>query len=551
MEARSVTTESNFVMHVPCPLCGSSDAGSLYDDGHCFCFVCQKPFTQDGSELPASAAAPKVDADLQAYLARGSIVSHPKRGLTQATCKHWGYLGNAANADHLSPYCDAHGVMRAIKVRHPDKTFTWIGNHKECSALYGRWLWGQGGKMVVVTEGEIDALSVSQAFGNKFAVCSVRDGAQTAAKCVAKELEWLSSYERVVFMFDMDDPGRAAAIECARLLPPGKAFIAKLTEKDANELLKKGKQEEITRAAWNAEQYRPDGIVSAVSLFEAALHPPTSGLTWPWEFLTNWTYGRRYGEVYTFGAGTGIGKTDAIDEVVAHTLSVNKEAVAVFSYERGPAQTLKSIAGKLYSRRFHIPDPEGDFWTLDELKDALRSIEHECAPLFINDHFGGSDWASIKERIRYLFHAEGVRHFVIDPLSAMVVDSDDERRDLDKIVLEAATLASGLGICVYLVSHLTRPDFGPSHEEGGQVRLKQFRGSNAIGMFSTYVIGLERDQQADEPSERLRTLWRCVKDRYTGNSVGLTAPTYYDRISGRLEEAEALTLPSEAAPPSD
>ena len=33
-------TESEFVMHMPCEECGSSDAKSLYSDGHTFCFVC-------------------------------------------------------------------------------------------------------------------------------------------------------------------------------------------------------------------------------------------------------------------------------------------------------------------------------------------------------------------------------------------------------------------------------------------------------------------------------------------------------------------------------
>ena len=34
-------TDSEFVTHEPCELCGSSDGNSLYTDGHKFCFVCQ------------------------------------------------------------------------------------------------------------------------------------------------------------------------------------------------------------------------------------------------------------------------------------------------------------------------------------------------------------------------------------------------------------------------------------------------------------------------------------------------------------------------------
>ena len=34
-------SDSEFVAHEPCSNCGSSDANSVYSDGHKFCFVCQ------------------------------------------------------------------------------------------------------------------------------------------------------------------------------------------------------------------------------------------------------------------------------------------------------------------------------------------------------------------------------------------------------------------------------------------------------------------------------------------------------------------------------
>ena len=35
------TTESNFVAHEPCPVCGSRDNLARFDDGHAYCFGCQ------------------------------------------------------------------------------------------------------------------------------------------------------------------------------------------------------------------------------------------------------------------------------------------------------------------------------------------------------------------------------------------------------------------------------------------------------------------------------------------------------------------------------
>ena len=33
--------ESEFIRHTPCDKCGSSDANSLYSDGHTYCFSCE------------------------------------------------------------------------------------------------------------------------------------------------------------------------------------------------------------------------------------------------------------------------------------------------------------------------------------------------------------------------------------------------------------------------------------------------------------------------------------------------------------------------------
>jgi twinkle protein len=99
--------------------------------------------------------------------------------------------------------------------------------------------------MVTVTEGEIDALSVSQQTGNKWASVSVPNGAQGAHKAVARSLEWLETFESVVFMFDSDLAGREAAEKCSLMLSVGKAKIATLPLKDANEMLVAGRGSEI------------------------------------------------------------------------------------------------------------------------------------------------------------------------------------------------------------------------------------------------------------------------------------------------------------------
>ncbi|MGZ7142631.1 toprim domain-containing protein, partial [Streptococcus pyogenes] len=85
------------------------------------------------------------------------------------------------------------------KLRYPDKKFSFIGDSKACG-LFGQHLY-EPGRRLVITEGEIDALSVAQALGLRWPVVSVPNGAQGAAKSIKRELEWVNGFDEVVLMF--------------------------------------------------------------------------------------------------------------------------------------------------------------------------------------------------------------------------------------------------------------------------------------------------------------------------------------------------------------
>src|SRR3546814_16440057 len=95
------------------------------------------------------------------------------------------------------------------------------------------------------------------------------------------------------------------------------------------------------------------------------------------------------------------------------------------------------------------------------------------------------------------------------------VCSSDLRRALDAIMCELAGLAEDLDITIHLVSHLSTPE-GKSHEEGGKISEKHFRGSRSVAYWSHYMMGLERDKQ----DKNCPTTVRGLKDRLTGDAVG-------------------------------
>lgn len=527
---------------LPCNDCGSSDALATYTDGHTHCFSCGTTSGVRPGLVSGDTPARPTRMTKRAALLQGEACPIEARKLTQETCEKWGYLvGEFKGQDcQIANYRDEKGQVVAQKVRLPGKEFLWTGK-PEKSGLYGQHLWRDGGRMVVVTEGEIDALTVSQLQNNKWPVVSVPNGAHNAVKDIGKSIEWLEKFDSVVFMFDNDEPGREAAVACAALLTPGKAKIATLPLKDANDMLKDGRGKEVLDAMWGAKDYRPDGIIDVDDIIELARKPVEWGVSWPWPKLTKLTYGIRTRECYAIGAGVGAGKTDAFTEIIAHFLTVHQEKVGAIYLEQNPVETAKRIAGKVAGKPFHVPDAG---WKQEELDAALEQLRGRVQ--FYN-HFGSTEWDVIKNLIRHMAVGLGIKRIFLDHLTALVSHAEDERRALDALMAELAGLCQQLNITIFFISHLATPE-GKSHEEGGRIEARHFRGSRSIMQWANFMFGLERDQQAEDLAARQTTTFRVLKDRNTGRATGATLQLRYDPTSGKLNQlADTEDAPFEPA----
>lgn len=528
-------TESEFLYHTSCDACGSSDANAYYDDGHTYCHKCETYGAADGDEAPST---PREKADKA--LIDGQVEAIPNRKLDDRTCAKFGYkVGTFAGKKcHIAPYYDDTGRIVAQKVRLPGKDFTVLGELKKALPFFGQQLCRDGGKLIVITEGEIDAMSVTQAMGLTWPAVSIPNGANGAKKAVAKGLAWLERFEKVVFCFDEDDPGREALEECVQLLSPGKAHIATLPLKDANEMVKAGRSKELVDAIWGARKWTPEVLNDLDELVEEAVAETPWGLPWPWKTMTKATYGIRRSALYTWGAGTGSGKTTLVKQLALTAMRPDlgedhsdimampaPRPVATILYEEPAKQTLKTLGGMAMRKRVHVPGTE---YCKDELRAAIQSFKPLLKSVSLK---GARNWETVKSTIRYLAMADAVADFVIDPMTALTAGADDERRSLDGIMSELAELAEDLDITIHLVFHLATPD-GKSHEDGGRVQEKHFRGSRAVAFWSHYLIGLERDKQDPD----CPTVVRGLKDRLTGDSVGPFIALRYDRDTGLMFE---------------
>lgn len=524
--------------HQPCPDCPSSDALQINDDGSTYCHSCNTytPSKQKKEGVGANNPAPS-----NSDFIRGVAKAIPERGLDQKTCSKYKYnIGRLGDKEvHVATYRDLEGNAIFQKIRFPaTKEFSIKGKYQPL--LYGMHLFKGNNKKLIITEGEIDCLSIAQVVGD-YPVVSIPSGVNSAKDAIKHNLKWVEQFEEVVLCFDMDEHGQKAIQECVPLLSLGKVKVMSLPLKDANEMLKAGRIQELYKATWNASEWRPDGIISQDELWEELKKPVEWGLSYPWESLTEMTYGIRKSEMIVFGAGTGMGKTEFFKEIEHHLLMKHNKKVGIIHLEEKAADTARGLMGKQAGIRFHIPDAE---YSEEDFKKAYDEVIRTDRAVIYNG-YGTTDFDIIKNVIRYMAKAKDCEYIFLDHVTAFA----DGIGDINKVnqltrnyVLQLANLTRELDIGLFTISHLRKSEGKTPHEEGGRVHLDDLYGAAALKQWVSFAIGLERNQQADNVDERHTTTLRVLKDRYSGQATGNTISIKYDENTGRLMEVADLAV---------
>jgi len=509
-------TESEFIRHEPCSNCGSSDANSVYTDGHSYCFSCQT-YTE-GDNTPNT-------HQMQSNVTfKGSAQRLQKRKISEKTCEFYKIYRDDA---HLRfPYFDDSGRVQGFKTKDKLKQFKYEG--VSTNTLFGQHLFPTNGKRIVITEGELDAASCYEAMPN-WPMVSLPHGAASAKKDIQKQIPLLQGYEEIVLFFDNDNAGRDAVEKAASILPTGKVKIARLEQyKDASDALQADDAEAIRRAIWDAKEYQPDGIVDGKSLLDAVTTPsPPCNHKYKFEGLQEKTHGIRYGELTTITAGTGQGKSTFCRQLATQLLEEGVK-VGYIALEESNRRTALGLMSVSVGKALHLGEHE--YSTLKEAYDSTINNWN----LYLYDHFGSLSSDTIYNRIEYMALGLDIKVIFLDHLSILLSGlQGDERRMIDQTMTNLRSLVERTGISLFLVSHLRRTHTDQDHTDGAKVSLGQLRGSQAISQLSDTVLALERDQQSDEDVSTLRIL----KNRYSGET-GVAAALKYDKTTCKFNETE-------------
>jgi twinkle protein len=527
---------SELVEKTACPNCPSSDAYAIYDDGdgksHGYCFSC-RTYVHDLSNDFDDEAKPTItptNKSTNQSLPHGEYADIPARKLFAKSLKKFGY--SVGDGKHYAPYFDKNGVLVAVKVRGANKEFYVVGDMKKAT-LFGQNLWSGGAKRLVCFEGEVDCVSYGQATNLTWECVSVPSGAAGAAKAIRQNIEFIESHAEVVFCFDNDEAGQEAAIECAALLKPGLAKIAKLPLKDASDMLVAGRVEELKTAIYTAKTYRPDGIVQGdeIDLAEVIKATP-KGLDVPYNELNAALRGFRKRELYMLCAGSGVGKSTFAKELGVHLAKEHGQRIGWVMLEESLNKTVQSIVaidndvpvGDLMENPLYLEESE---W-----RRSMHQIVENCA---FYDAWGSTEVDNLMQRLRYLAVGCECDFIVLDHVSMVISGLDvEERKTLDVLLTKLRQFVEQTGVGVIAISHLRRNNSKTSFNRAGEVDLNDLRGSASLEQLSDVVLSVERNQMDEDRDKAEVSQLRLLKNRPFGQT-GPVGFVKYDRHTGRLK----------------
>ncbi len=524
---RNESEESVFIKHVGCEACGSSDANSLYSDGNTHCFSCG---TTVFSEAEGSVRVSKPSG-----LLTGSCRALNTRRISENTCKKYAYSvteQNGLTVQVANYHSNKDKKLVGQKIRTADKGFSYRGQAKNLS-LFGQNLFAAGGRKVIITEGELDALSVAEAFSCKWPVVSLINGAGSALKNIKENLEWVLSFKEVVLWFDDDDAGRSAVQEVAGLFKPGQlAEVSSTGFKDASELLVAKGPSAVVSASYNSGPVRIDGVVNGSELWELlSTEEVFETYTYPFPMLQEKFKGIRKGELVTFTAGSGVGKSTIVKEIAYHLLMKERLKIGYVALEENIKRSALGFMGMYLNKPLFF---EYDKVSMEDKKEAWQETMGD-GRLFFYDHFGSLDEANLLTKLRLLITQQSVDFIILDHVSIVVSGNADvdERKAIDALMTNLRSLAEETQAGILVISHLRRPQGDKGHEDGAAVSLSQLRGSGAIAQLSDAVIGVERNMRDEENSNRVKL--RVLKNRFVGE-VGLADTLEFDKVTGRMSQ---------------
>jgi len=498
------------VTHQPCPFvaCSSSDAFDWNDvklTGHCkSCnegYPSRKEMFDWAKEKYPLSGNKDYDMNVTSFTPKriedassGNYIS--MRSINSKTMEDFGVLTYETRQEYVYP-------SGGIKVRNlEEKGFYAKGGFKS-DELFGMNFFTAGSsKMVTITEGELDALSVAQMLKGSYANPVVSLPSATPSKKLWENCaEWLNSFQKIILSVDDDDAGNSLADRISKLFPNKVYRVDHRPYKDANEFLQAGKGSDFKSAWWAARKYTPENVMNSTQDFLSLYKdtPEHQYVPTGIQALDDKILGLMQGHFTVIKAPTGIGKTE-IMRYLEYNMLQKEVPIAAWHLEETKLRSLLGLVSyecKDNLTRRDLIDEKG---AEEEVINAIGKLtkSENFYQFYLSDGQGADD---LIDQIRYFSVACGVKFVFFEPIQDVLVGSSDESKEqmLADLSVRLSKLSAELNVGIVTIAH--------TNDDG------QMKYCRMIGQRASVIIDLKRDKDSEDIKERNTTYLSIEKNR--------------------------------------
>jgi len=466
------------------------------------------------------------------------------RGISQAVTERY-KVTTVKDDQHILafPFYDENSILRFLKYRRTDFDKARHKNKEWCEKdtkpiLFGMAQCVDFGRLVV-TEGQIDSLSVAEA-GISNAV-SVPNGCN-GFTFLENVWDWIVKFEEVVVFGDCEG-GKITLLDTLqkRLPNPVKAVQAAdyLGEKDANDILRKYGTGAVRKAVENAQAPPVSHVkeladVQAVDIYK--LPRIQTGIP----ELDRIIGGLFFGQVVLLTGKRGEGKSTFMSQLLVEALH---QGYGVFAYSgeladyhfkrwldfqaAGP-DNITTDLDMFDDERYHIANP-----VLDKINAWYRGRAY----IYDNNAVDGNELENLTDTIEQVVRQYGVKLVCVDNLmTAMDAGiSDNLYQAQSEFVRRLKKIAVKYDIAVVLVAHPRKSKEGFTNDD--------VAGSGDITNRVDSVLVYSRNgKKTDDKSPECDSLLAVTKNRLFGRLTKANEPVelYYSKKSKRITSASGF-----------
>lgn len=436
------------------------------------------------------------------------------RGISRGVTERYHISARKDNENVLVfPFYDENYTLRFVKYRKTNFDKERDKNKEWCEKDTMPILFGmdqcQDFSCLVITEGQIDSLSVAEA-GISNAV-SVPNGAR-GFTWIENCWDWVTKFPEVVVFGDCERGKVTLVDELSRRLRCKLRVVRQedyLGEKDANAILQKYGPEAIRQAVHNAQVLPVNHVVRLADVESVDLND-LERIRTGFSNLDRVVDGFFMGQLVLLTGKRGEGKSTLMGQLMAEALNQGYKVLA-YSGE---------LPGYQFKRwlDFQLAGPQNVLTTYNVYSDPRYSLEGETvqrlnrwyydnAFLYDNNSLNGDEYESLLETIEKTIQRYGVKLVCVDNLMTAidVASADNQYVQQSQFVRSLKQIAVRYNVVVLLVAH-------PKKTDGKVTDNDAVSGSSDITNRADIVLSYVKNSEGEAPGGKVF----IMKNRMTG-----------------------------------